>query len=154
MRIVEDDLTGENVIRLLRAHLDSMIRHSPPGSVRALDLNGLRSSDVTFWSAWHEKQLLGCCALRELDARHGEIKSMHTADAHRRNGVARAMLQHILDESCGRGYARLSLETGSGDAFRPAELLYKAFGFEYCGRFGEYGQDSFSRFMTLELQAK
>lgn len=153
MRIVEDDLSGDEVIRLLREHLDSMIRHSPPGSVHALDLDGLRANDVTFWCTWQGELLLGCCALREIDATHGELKSMRTADGHRRKGVARAMLQHVVNECCSRGYSRLSLETGSGDAFLPADQLYRTFGFDDCGPFGEYDPDPFSRFMTLQLPA-
>lgn len=152
MRIVEDDLSGDQITRLLGEHLDSMIRHSPAGSVHALGLDGLRAHDVTFWCAWQGDLLLGCCALREIDATHGELKSMRTAEEHRRKGVARAMLQHVVDECCSRGYTRLSLETGSGDAFLAADQLYRTFGFDYCGPFGEYDPDPFSRFMTLQLQ--
>lgn len=151
MRIVEDDLTGDEVISLLREHLDSMIRHSPPGSVHALDLDGLRATDVTFWAAWQNEALLGCCALRELDAGHGELKSLRTARKHRRHGVGRSLLRHIIEESRVRGYSRISLETGSGDAFLAADRLYRVFGFDDCGPFGDYTPDPFSRFMTLEL---
>ncbi len=86
---------------------------SPPESVHALPLAGLRSPEVTFWSVWENGELLGCGALKQLDAQHGEIKSMRTASRHLRNGVARAMLQHILAEARRRRYRRLSLETGS-----------------------------------------
>lgn len=151
MKIVEDDLSGDEIVALVREHLESMERHSPPGCVHALALDSLRASDVTFWSLWDAESLLGCGALKELDARHGEIKSMRTASAHLRRGVASMMLQHLIAESRNRGYLRLSLETGSGPAFAAADELYRAFGFDYCGPFGDYRDNAFSRFMTLAL---
>jgi len=151
MRIIEDDLSSAEVADLLSEHLEGMARHSPPQSIHALDLDALRAQDVTFWTAWDNAELLGCGALKELDASHGEIKSMRTARAHLRQGVAATILQHLIDECRRRSYSRLSLETGSGEAFAAAILLYKNFGFEYCGPFSEYRTDSFSRFMTLKL---
>ena len=151
MRIVEDDLSGEEVAKLLSEHLEGMYRHSPPASVHALDLNKLRGKDITFWTAWQGRSLLGCGALRELDSRHGEIKSMRTASAYLRQGVGKTMLRHLINEARIRGYRRLSLETGSGPAFSPADALYRAFGFDDCGPFAAYNDDPFSRFMTREL---
>lgn len=151
MRIIEDDLSSAEVDALLNEHLEGMARHSPPQSIHALDLDELRAPDVTFWTAWDNEELLGCGALKELDASHGEIKSMRTARAHLRQGVAATILQHLIDECRRRSYARLSLETGSGAAFAPAISLYTKFGFEHCGPFSEYPADPFSRFMTLEL---
>ena len=151
MQIIEDKLTSEPVKALLREHLDGMARHSPPGCVHALDLPALRADDITFWTAWDKMALLGCGALKELDSRHGEVKSMRTAKSHLRRGVAGALLRHIIDQARMRNYSRLSLETGSGEAFVPAAVLYAKFGFEYCGPFGDYRADPFSRFMTLEL---
>lgn len=151
MRIIEDDLAGTAVLALLREHLDGMARHSPPESIHALDVYALRADDITFWTAWEDAELLGCGALKELDARHGEIKSMRTARSHLRRGVAAGILSHLIAAARARGYCRLSLETGSGEAFAPAALLYAKFGFDYCGPFGDYGPDPFSRFMTLSL---
>lgn len=151
MKIVKDDLSSAEVAALLSEHLEGMARHSPPQNIHALDLDELRASDVTFWTAWDNGKLLGCGALKELDASHGEIKSMRTARAHLRQGVAATILQHLVDECRRRSYRRLSLETGSGAAFDPAISLYEKFGFEHCGPFSEYRADSFSRFMTLKL---
>jgi len=151
MRIVEGNLSSRQVVRLLGEHLADMAVHSPPESIHALDLTGLRAPDVTFWTAWENRSLLGCGALKQLDARHGEIKSMRTSSAHLRKGVATAILRHLIDESVRRSYRRLSLETGSGAAFTPAHALYRKFGFEYCGPFGDYAEDPFSRFMTRIL---
>ena len=122
--------------------------HSPPESVHALDVESLCAADITFWTAWDGSALLGCAALRELDPRHGEIKSMRTAREHLRKGVAAAMLEHLILEAERRAYARLSLETGSMQAFAPARALYERYGFAYCAPFADYVPDPNSVFMT------
>ncbi|WP_254427307.1 GNAT family N-acetyltransferase [Rhodanobacter sp. C01] len=147
-----DDLRGPEVAALLQEHLQDMKLHSPPESIHALDLDRLRQPEITFWTVWQNSELLGCGAIREIDAAHAEIKSMRTSRRHRRRGVAAAMLQHILDEALRRGYRRLSLETGSASAFEPARQLYVRFGFRPCGPFAEYLDDPHSVFMTHELQ--
>jgi len=151
MRIVLDDLSGPEVSNLIGEHLRNMHQLSPPESIHALGLEKLRQPDITFWTVWEGAELLGCGALKELDASHGEIKSMRTAAAHLRKGVASVMLRHILDEAKRRGYRRLSLETGSGEAFEPARTLYRRFGFAECGPFGHYVLDPNSAFMPLGL---
>ena len=149
-----DDLTKVEVLALLQEHLDAVSQISPPESVHALDLDGLRAPEVTFWSVWQGSTLAGCGALKELDAHHGEIKSMRTASSHLRTGVAAALLEHILHVARARGYRRLSLETGSQEAFAPARALYARFGFEPCGPFADYIDDPNSVFMTRELATK
>jgi putative acetyltransferase len=151
MRIEIDDLSRAEVRALLSEHLTSMHSLSPPESVHALGLEGLQSPDVTFWTVWEGDVLVGCGALKELDATHGEVKSMRTPAHLRRRGAGRAILTHILAEARARGYRRLSLETGSPAAFVPAQKLYESAGFRYCGPFGEYKEDPYSVFMTLEL---
>lgn len=146
-----DDLRGPEIAALLQEHLDDMKLHSPPESIHALDLEKLRRPEITFWSLWQDGELLGCGAIKQLDATHGEIKSMRTSNRHRRKGVAARMLQHILDEAKQRGYQRLSLETGSPAAFVPARELYARFGFRYCAPFADYVHDPYSVFMTREL---
>ena len=153
MRIELDDLRRAEVRALLTEHLTNMHSLGPPESVHALSIEGLRSSDVTFWTVWEGNDLLGCGALKELDEKHGEVKSMRTPAALRRRGAGRAILTHILAEARARGYKRLSLETGSMEAFKPAQKLYESFGFVYCGPFGSYKEDPYSVFMTLELGA-
>lgn len=148
LHIEIDDLTRPAVVELLREHLHEMHALSPPESVHALDLEGLRAPDVTFWSVWDGDTLVGCGALKELDATHGEIKSMRTPARLRRRGAGRAVLAHIVDEARHRGYARLSLETGAMEAFRPAHRLYESFGFNFCGPFADYVDDPNSVFMT------
>jgi putative acetyltransferase len=151
MEIKLDDLSGPEIRALLEEHLSSMYSLSPPESVHALDLDALRKPEISLWTAWSGTQLLGCGALKELSARHGEIKSMRTAIAHRRKGVARVILTHLVDEAEKRKYARLSLETGSQVEFEPARRLYESFGFEYCGPFEGYVEDPNSVFMTRVL---
>lgn len=152
MDIREGGLDDPQVIELLRLHLAGMHANSPPESVHALDLSGLKRADVTFWTAWDGDELLGCGALKQLDAEHGEIKSMRTRPEHLGKGVGAHILQRIMATSRERGYHRLSLETGSGDAFDAAHALYRKFGFSECGAFGDYPKDDpFSRFMSRAL---
>lgn len=151
MKIVEGGLSSADVVELLSEHLADMAEHSPVESIHALDLSALRAPDVTFWTVRKGSTLLGCGALKELDEQHGEIKSMRTCATQRRQGVASAILSHLVLESANRSYKRLSLETGSSAAFYPAHALYESFGFRFCGPFGDYVEDPYSRFMTLTL---
>ncbi|HEY5566258.1 MAG TPA: GNAT family N-acetyltransferase [Gammaproteobacteria bacterium] len=151
MEIRVDDPRGAEIASLLREHLRSVAVHSPPESVHALDIDALCSPQITFWAAWEERELLGCGALLELDRRHGEIKSMRTAAAHLRKGVASKILEHIIEEAKRRSYTRLSLETGSMEAFAPARALYTSFGFVICEPFADYVPDPYSVFMTRAL---
>lgn len=151
MKIINDDLCSPEVIALLEEHLQHMIAITPQGSVHALDLDALKSPRVKFWSVWEGASLLGCGALKKLDPYHAEIKSMRTANAYQGKGIASHLLQFILDEAKRGNYQRVSLETGSFDAFMPARKLYEKFGFSYCEPFADYVQDSNSVFMTIEL---
>ncbi len=151
MHIRQDDLTGPEIHALLEEHMQHMRAVSPPESVHALDLAKLRQPAITFWTVWSGGSLMGCGALKQLNAQHGEIKSMRTAQGHRRSGVARTMLTHIIEEAHRRGYARLSLETGSQDAFEPARQLYARMGFVECPPFEGYTDDPNSFFMCKLL---
>jgi len=151
MQIRIDDLTSTEVHALLNEHLQNMFELSPPESVHALDLDKLRAPDITFWTAWDGHTLMGCGALKELSRTHGEIKSMRTPTALRRRGAGRLILAHIIAVARSRGYQRLSLETGSMDAFKPAQQLYEQSGFSFCGPFGDYVEDPYSVFMTIQL---
>lgn len=151
MEIRVDDLSSPAVHALLEEHLQSMARYSPPESIHALDIEALRQPDITFWCAWDGGDLLGCGALKKLADDHAEIKSMRTANAHRRQGVAATILGHILEVARQRGYRRLSLETGSMAAFEPARAMYTRFGFSSCDPFADYVEDRHSVFMTRAL---
>ncbi len=149
--IKTDDLSGQQIRALLQRHLDEMSAASPPESVHALDLDGLRAPSISFWSIWQDQQLLGCGALKKLDEGHAEIKSMHVHAHARGKGVADKMLMHILDIARERGYVRLSLETGSMAEFAPARKLYEKYGFSLCPVFGDYQPDVNSICMTKEI---
>ncbi|WP_433786732.1 GNAT family N-acetyltransferase [Actinomycetospora sp. CA-101289] len=151
MRIVVDDLTGPEVAALLGEHLAEMRAVSPPESTHALDLDGLRRPEVTFWTVWDGADLLGCGALLELDPAHGEIKSMRTASTRQGRGVGAALVVHVVAEAHRRGYRRLSLETGSSAHFAPARRLYARHGFVPCPPFGDYPDDPHSAHMELVL---
>jgi putative acetyltransferase len=151
MKIEIDDLSRPEIHALLNEHLKSMYELSPPESVHALDLDKLRKPGITFWTAWEGSLLVGCGALKELDRKHGEVKSMRTPSALRRKGAGRAILAHIIEIARSRSYERLSLETGSHEAFTPAQTLYESFGFARCGPFGEYRDDPNSVFMAMRL---
>lgn len=151
MEILVDDLSGRDIAEFLDEHIQDMKAVSPPESKHALDLAGLRQPEITFWTVWHGATLVGCGALKELAAGHGEIKSMRVASAYRKQGVASQLLQHILTEARRRNYQRLSLETGSMAFFEPARQLYTKFGFEYGPPFASYVEDPNSVFMTKNL---
>jgi putative acetyltransferase len=152
MDIREDDLIDIRTLKLIQLHLQGMAENSPPESRHALNVDGLRQPNITFYSAWNQEEIMGCGALKELTSTHGEVKSMRTATEYLKKGVAAAILQHIINESRNRGYTKLSLETGSMDSFKAAHRLYERFAFEYCGPFDTYKEDPNSVFMTLEIK--
>jgi putative acetyltransferase len=151
MDIRLDDLSGAATQELVRLHLQDMHASSPPSRAFALDLSDLQAPDVTLWSAWAGQEILGMGALKRLDTRSGEVKSMRTHPNHLRRGVASALLEHIITEARTRGYHRLSLETGSGPAFEPALTLYRRRGFVDGEPFGEYTPSDFNQFLHLRI---
>lgn len=151
MEIALDDLSGEQTLALVRLHLEGMHEHSPPGSVFALDLSGLEAPDVTVWSVWKDGMVAGIGALRDLGDATGEVKSMRTHPSFLRQGVAAALLEHIISVARARGMTRLSLETGSGPAFEPALALYRRRGFVEGDAFGGYTPSAFNQFFHLPL---
>jgi putative acetyltransferase len=151
MHIRTDDLSGEKIKALLAYHLQSMRENSPPDSVYALDLTGLKQPCVTVFTAWEGDALLGCGALKELGPDWGEIKSMRTAADHLRKGVAAALLEHIMNVARERGYKKLSLETGSNAAFEPALALYRRSGFVNGPRYADYAESGFSQYLHRDI---
>lgn len=151
MEIRIDDLSGPEIAALLQTHLIDAAKHSPPGSIHALDLEALRVPQIRFWTAWEDGALLGCGALKDMGNGEGEIKSMHTTAAHRGKGVAASIVAVIVEDARERDFKRLYLETGAVDAFAPARALYQKFGFATCAPFGAYVEDPFSTHMMLEL---
>ena len=152
MRIVVDDLSGPAIAAFLTEHIEEMRSITPLESKHALDLDGLRRPEITFWSVLDgDDAVVGCGAVKALDASHAELKSMRTAQARKRSGIASLLLEHILAEATRMAFARISLETGSADFFRPARSLYEKYGFDYCEPFADYRLDPHSVFMTRTL---
>jgi putative acetyltransferase len=151
VEIVVDDLTGPQIASFLDEHVREMLSITPPESKHALDLETLRGPGITFWSVMDGGSVVGCGALKRLDARHAEVKSMRTLVARQRSGIASMLLEHIITEARRMGFTRLSLETGSAEFFAPARRLYQKFGFEYCEPFADYRPDPLSVFLTRTL---
>lgn len=149
--ITISDPAVPETVALLEAHLELMRSTSPPESVHALDIEDLRTSDITFWTVHDDGALVGCGALKVLDDRHGEVKSMHVRHNMRGRGIAAALVEKIIQTAIDRGFTRLSLETGSTDHFIAARRLYARYGFLECGPFADYVEDWHSTFMTKVL---
>jgi putative acetyltransferase len=151
MRIIPGDFSDPRVRDLVYTHQTRARAETAVGSAHALDLTALQSPDISFWTIWNDETLLGIGALKRLSADHGEIKSMHIVESMRRKGAGRAMLNHIIATARARGMARLSLETGSWEYFKPAQALYRSHGFVECPPFADYLPDPNSVFMSLDL---
>jgi putative acetyltransferase len=151
--IAIDDPRADEERELLERHLAFANAHTPPEDVHALDVDALLDAAVTVFTFRRERELFGVAALKELDPHHGEVKSMHTTQAARGGGIGRAMVAHLLGVARGRGYRRVSLETGSMPAFAPARSLYAGVGFRPSVAFGDYAPSENSTFMTLVLPA-
>jgi len=151
IKIQLDDLSDGKVIALLQEHRREMLKHSPPESVHALDVDAMHASNLTFWSASTNDGLIACAALKQLDSTHAELKSMKVADAFVGQGVGRSLFNYLLGQAKNRGYNRLSLETGTMKVFEPARTLYESVGFRPCPVFADYVYDPLSVCMTLEL---
>lgn len=148
-----DDLTNPQTADLLQLHLADMLANSPPGAVQALDLSGLRDPRVTVFSAWSEDgRIAGLGALKLLkETGQGEVKSMRTHPDFLRQGVAKALLKHIVSVARQRGLHRLSIETGRGTAFQGALRMYRDFGFVEGSVYGGYAENGFSIYLHLDL---
>jgi putative acetyltransferase len=153
VKIEVDDLESREIRAFLQDHIADMKSISPPESKHALDLEELKAPEITFWSASEDKRVIGCGALKELDAYSGEIKSMRVRASARAGGIGSKILRHIINEAARRGYRVLKLETGSMEYFVPARNLYLKYGFKQCEPFGSYKLDSNSVFMALNLDA-
>lgn len=151
LTIVTGDFNDARVVALLEEHLQGMHGSSPPGSVYALDWSALQAPEIAFFAVWQGEDLLGCGALKHVEATRGELKSMRTASVHLRKGVASRLLEHLLTIARSRGYRRVSLETGSGPAFEAALALYQSHGFQNGEPFGDYVATDFNRFLHLDL---
>ncbi|HWT09390.1 MAG TPA: GNAT family N-acetyltransferase [Roseomonas sp.] len=149
--ITEGGLDDPRVQALLTTHLTKARAATAEGFAFALDLSGLRVPEIRFFSAWDGETLLGVGALKRLAPDHGEVKSMHTAEAARRHGVGGLLLRHIMAVARAAGMARVSLETGTSAYFQPAVAMYLRHGFADCGPFADYAASGENRFLTRAL---
>ncbi len=154
MDIRPGDFANPQVQALLKFHLENMHSNSPPGTAFALDWSGLQKPDITFLTAWEGDDLLGCGALMELSPEQGEIKSMRTHPDHLRKGVARALLSAVMSLAESRNYKKVSLETGTGEAFEPALTMYRSYGFAKGDPFSDYQPSDFNQFYHFEFDAE
>ncbi len=151
MNIREGGLDDARVHDMIRVHVARAAAETAPGSNHALDVSGLKAPDVEFWTLWQGEEPVGMGALKRLDARDGEVKSMYVMPETRGAGAGSLILGHIIAAARGHGLMRLSLETGSWDYFAPAWALYRRFGFEECPPFADYVPDPNSLFFTVAL---
>jgi putative acetyltransferase len=151
MLIKDDNLAGDQIRALIAFHVQEARQNSPPGQSFALDIDGLRTPDMTFWSAWDGDALLGCIALKELNPAYGEIKSMRTHPDHLRKGVAQALLDHLITIARERGYCRVSLETGAPPSYAAAIAFYERAGFVKGEAFADYQMTEFNQCFHLDL---
>jgi putative acetyltransferase len=151
MEIREGGLGDPQVEALIRHHRDEARATTPICNAHSLDSHGLAAPGVRFFTAWESEDLLGIGALKAIDAGHAELKSMRTAPAHLRKGVARALLDHLIAAARAGGFTRLSLETGTAAMFAPANAMYERHGFTECAAFGGYPASAHNRFMTMAL---
>ena len=151
IEVKKDDVKNSHLIKLLEVHHQDMLKHSPIESVHALDLSSWQSSDITFWTAWIDKNLAGCGALKIFNNQHAEIKAMRTDSTYLRMGVGAKLLEHIVKYAKENRVEKIYLETGSTKIFESAHKLYKSFGFVDCKPFADYAEDPYSRFMFKSI---
>ena len=145
------DPRDPDMMRILQAHLDFCMSSTPIEHVHALDVSKLTTPDITVFGGKLDGELVAVGAIRILDSTHAELKSMHTILAARGRGVGRAIVQSIEKFASERGITRLSLETGTNDAFKSARNLYQSMGFRPSEAFGEYENTEDNICMTKYL---
>ena len=151
LKSIEGNFDHPEVNQLLIKHFIELKAASPEGSAHVLDIPGLKTPSIKFWSLWQEEKLFGCGALKFLEENHGEFKSIRVVDEFRKKGYGIKILEHLITEAKKLKIKKLSLETGSGDFFIPARALFKKLGFVECNPFAHYKKDSNSCYMSLEI---
>ena len=147
-----DDLSCSDVQALITSHVSNMYDTTPRAFAFAMDVDALRSDDVSVWTVrGNDGALMGCGALKQLGNNSAEIKSMRTHSDHLRKGVAAKLLDHIIKVSRKRSYTKLSLETGTGEEFNAAIRLYEKYGFQKGGAFASYSESPYNQFYHLSL---
>ena len=151
LKSIEGNFDHPEVYELLTKHFVELRAASPEGSAHVLDIPGLQDKSIKFWSLWNKDMLMGCGALKFLDKEHGEFKSIRIHDNFRRKGNGISVINHLINEAKKLNINKLSIETGAGDFFKPARILFKQCGFEVCGPFAHYKEDINSVYFTKTL---
>ena len=149
MKSIQNNFDDYEVNKLLKKHFIELRSVSPEGSTHVLDIDGLKNTSIKFWSLWEENKLVGCGALKFLEANHGEFKSIRVADDFRKKGYGKKIIHHLISESKEIGIKKLSVETGSGNFFLPARKLFTSCGFKPCDPFAHYKLDPNSCYFNL-----
>ena len=151
MKSIENNFDDPQVNELLNKHFVELRSVSPEGSTHVLDILGLKHASIRFWSLWENNELIGCGAIKFLDEKHGEFKSIRVADKYRRSGAGEKIIFHLINEAKQIGINKLSIETGAGKFFAPARKLFKKFGFKTCKPFAHYKDDPNSCYFSLDF---
>jgi len=149
LKSIEGNFDNLEVHELLIKHFIELRSVSPKGSTHVLDIAGLKDPSIKFWSLWEENDLMGSGALKFLDKKHGEFKSIRVSDKFRNKENGSKVINHLINEAKKLNIKRLSLETGSGKFFTPARKLFIKCGFKTCKPFSHYGDDINSVYMTM-----
>ena len=151
MKSIEGNFDNSEVNNLLKKHFIELRSVSPEGSTHVLDIEGLKDPSIKFWSLWENNELVGCGALKFLEKKHGEFKSIRVADKFRKTGVGKKIIDHLIEEAKKLEVSKLSIETGAGNFFLPARKLFSKFGFKKCSPFAHYKNDPNSCYYSLDL---
>ncbi len=127
METIEGNFDNPKVNQLLKKHFIELRSVSPEGSTHVLDIEGLQNKSIKFWSIYENDELIGCGALKFLDPKHGELKSIRVADPFRNKGYGKKIIKVL------------------------ARKLFKNSGFTECKPFGHYVEDPNSCYMSLKL---
>ena len=148
LKSIEGNFEHPEVNELLTKHFIELRAASPQGSAHVLDIPGLKVSSIKFWSLWEDEKLLGCGALKFLDQKHGEFKSIRIHDNFRNKGNGIKVIKHLFGEAKKLDIKRISIETGAGQFFKPAKKLFKRCNFKPCEPFAHYKEDINSIYLT------
>jgi putative acetyltransferase len=151
LKSIEGNFDLLEVNLLLKKHFIELRAASPEGSAHVLDIPGLQEPSIKFWSLWEDGQLMGCGALKFLDKKHGEFKSIRIEDNFRGKGNGIRVINHLIDEAKKLMIKKLSIETGAGKFFAPARKLFDNCGFKPCKPFAHYKEDVNSLYLTKLL---
>ena len=151
MELKPNNFDNKEVHELLSRHFIELRSVSPEGSTHVLDIDGLKSPSIKFWSFWDNKKLIGCGALKLIDKTHGEFKSIRISNKYQKTGYGKKLLNELFKEAKKLNISKISVETGSGEFFLPARKLFLSSGFNPCKPFAHYTEDPNSKYYNKYL---